>query len=82
MGDMAPTTGPAWRAAEVRAADFERLGFRAPFTGLASAKHAGFKPGEIIVSARAPCGRIIRAGLTGPIQPCGARCGCIKGERA
>lgn len=73
-----PPSGPAWRAAEIRAADFERLGFKRPFTGIASAKHAGFKPGTIIVSATAPCGRIIRAGLTGTIQKCGEKCGCVK----
>ena len=78
MTALPPPTGPAWRAAEVRAADFERLGFRNPFTGIASAKHAGFTPGEVIVSATAKCGRIIRAGLTGPIQKCGKGCTCVK----
>lgn len=73
-----PPSGPAWRAAEVRAADFERLGFRNPFTGLATAKHAGFAAGTIIVSATAPCGKILRAGLTGPIQKCGEKCRCVE----
>jgi hypothetical protein len=74
-----PTTGPAWRAAEVRARDFERLGFRKPETRVVvNGKPKGFPEGSVVVVAKAKCSRIIRAGLTGPIQPCGPKCDCLK----
>ncbi len=56
--------GTARRAAEVRAADFEAR---------------GFADGAVIVSGRVPCGRMVRAGLTGPMQGCGAGCKCVEG---
>ena len=72
--------GTARRAAEVRAADFEARGFRNIHIGLADArKHRGFPDGAVIVSGRAPCGRMIRAGLAGPMQGCGAGCKCVEG---
>jgi len=79
-----PASGPAWRAAEIRAADFERLGFRNPFRSISTGegKFSAFPRGQLVVCATAPCGKILRAGLTGPIQPCGPRCDCIKGGRA
>ena len=80
MTDQSSMPGTARRAAEVRAADFEARGFRNVHIGLAdSRKHRGFADGSVIVSGRAPCGRMVRAGLAGPMQGCGAGCKCVEG---
>lgn len=78
MTALPPTTGPAWRAAEVRARDFEQRGFRKPETRVVvNGKPRGFAEGSVIVVAKAPCGRFVSAGLTGAIQKCGEKCTCV-----
>lgn len=76
-----PTPGLARREAEARVAVFERLGFRNVHIGLAdSRRHHGIEDGAVIVSGRAPCGRMLRSALGGPVPRCGARCECVEAE--
>ena len=75
-----PIPGTAARAAAIREQDFRDRGFRdVRIIGSSDPeKHRGFPAQSILVSGRSPCGKILRAGLTGPIQKCGEKCRCVK----
>lgn len=76
-----PPRGTTARAAEVRKEDMLARGFRNPETRVVvNGKPAGFPEGAVIVSGTAPCGRIVRAGLSGPMTGCGKACRCVKEE--
>ena len=76
---MKPMPGTARRAADIREDDFRHRGFRDVATRVASHGSPRCIPdGAVYVEGRGHCGRIVRAGLTGPMIGCGAKCECVK----